>query len=412
MVDQVRAATPSSGPDGSDMQSAVDRIAGLMDDQGHIGATDEPSRAHPDYNPDNDPRNNAPDRDERGRFRAQDDAAGDDEVIDGEHIDMSDDDADDVQGDDQTEDTEQLEADDGDTDDDQTDSAVDDAADDDGEDAEQSFDTVADLAEAMEVSEEDLLGLQLSFKAAGEDVTATLADVVAGYQKDADYRRNTGKLADERRKLEAEHASRVQQVESQHMELANALSFTEQVLVSELQTPQMEELRQSDPAEWNARQTEVANRLAYVRDARQKAAAQYQTDINQRQQAFLTEQHTLLREAVPDWGEDKRDAVAKTMESLKYSQEEINSINDHRLLVGALELAALRAEVAELRELKAKAKDTVKRVKKTVPKFQKPGKQKANAGVRARRDTMSKLRNKAKKSGSVQDAAAVIEQYL
>jgi hypothetical protein len=99
------------------------------------------------------------------------------------------------------------------------------------------------------------------------------------------------------------------------------------------------------------------------------------------------------------------------MQTLGYSEKEIGDIYDHRAIKGAMEIVALRKEVAELRTLKAQAADTVKRVKKTVPKLQKPGRQRTG-GVKAKRDNLAKLRTRAQKTGKVQDAAKVIENLI
>lgn len=86
---------------------------------------------------------------------------------------------------------------------------------------------------------------------------------------------------------------------------------------------------------------------------------------------------------------------------------------DHRLIVGALELHALRAEVAKLREAKQTGEARAKDVRKAVPKVQKPGRAKPGSrGARVRRDNITKLRARAAKSGKVEDAAKVIENLM
>jgi hypothetical protein len=100
------------------------------------------------------------------------------------------------------------------------------------------------------------------------------------------------------------------------------------------------------------------------------------------------------------------------MSSLGYSDTEIGNILDHRLVLGALELATLRAEVEELRALKTRAADTVKRVKKDLPKLQKPGKQTNRSKSGIRKDNVQRLKERARRSGSVEDAARVIENFI
>ena len=118
-----------------------------------------------------------------------------------------------------------------------------------------------------------------------------------------------------------------------------------------------------------------------------------------------------IAERVPDFGKAHRDKVKTLLGEMGYSQYEISEVFDHRLVLGALELSDLRAEVAELRELKKQAETTAKRVKKDIPKLQKPGKQR-RAGAGVKRDNLARLKDRAAKSGSVGDAAKVIEQLI
>jgi hypothetical protein len=83
-------------------------------------------------------------------------------------------------------------------------------------------------------------------------------------------------------------------------------------------------------------------------------------------------------------------------------------IFDHRLVLAAVELGALRTEVETLRAEKSRAKDTVKRVTKEIPRLVKSGKRQDTTRP-IQRNNVAKLKARAKKSGSLDDAAAVIE---
>ncbi len=119
-----------------------------------------------------------------------------------------------------------------------------------------------------------------------------------------------------------------------------------------------------------------------------------------------------LRETVSDWGEEKASTVRKTMQTLGYSNEELGQVYDSRLIVGALELHALRAENAALKADKAKAADAVKRVKKDVPVMVRPGKQLNTGKLAVNAKQLNKLRSNLNKSRSVKDAAKLIERML
>lgn len=399
-----QSPVPTSGPEGSDLRSVANRIEGLLDDDGQFNPNPgQLSRGHPDYNPDTDPRNKPSDRDDRGRFKpkaSEEDSGG--ETPPEPAADEQ------PPGDDQTEDTEEPS---GDTDEDQTTPAVEEA--DDSTQETESIQTLEQLASALEVPIEELKSqITHSFRAADSDVTVTLAELEAGYQKDADYRRNTGKLAEDRRRAEADYTQHMQQFEQQHTFLAQGMNVTEQLIAQELNDPRLAHLRESDPAEWTARREEIGQRLGSLRQARQQAAQQYDGFRTQQRAELKLREETALRERLPDFGGEHVQIARGAMDSLGYSNDEIGEIFDHRLVLGALELATLRAENKQLRDEKSKARDTVKRVKKDVPKLTKPGKQQLRGTKGIKRDNVTRLKERARKSGSIDDAARVIETML
>ena len=398
-----QSPTPSQGGEGSDLRTVAGQIEGLLDDEGHFNPDGKISRGHPDYDETSDPRAR-PDRDERGRFKKAADAAADADDT-GDELPLDEDAADAAEGDVSDEDTDER----GDTDEELAASADEHEAQPDDE--ETGIETLQQFAEALEVPLDDLKNqIQHTFNAAGEEITVTLAELEKGYQKDADYRRSTAKLAEDRKAAEFQISQRMQQFDQASQMLAQNLNIAEQVITSELEDPRLAELRQRDPAEWTARRDEIGQKLNVLRNARQQAAQQYQQFMSQSIENMRQQQTEALQSAIPDYGEPHRKKAAETLASLGMIPEEVSSVMDHRLIVGALELADLRAEVAELRELRDTAKNTVKRVKKDVPKLTKPGKGANRKPIR--RDNLAKLRERARKSGKVDDAAKVIEQLI
>ena len=396
-----QSPTPSTGGEGSDLRSVAGQIEGLLDDDGHFNPDGNISRGHPDYDESADPRAQRPKRDSRGRFKAAADDEDADDTGDDETLDIP---ADAAEGDVSDEDT-----DDGDTDEEIAASADDEAQPDDEETG--RIETLAEFAEALEVPLDELKEqIKHSFTAAGEELTVTLAELEKGYQKDADYRRSTAKLAEERKAAEYQFQQRLQQYEQNNHLLAQQLNIAERLVAAELEDPRLMELRQRDPAEWTARREEIGQRLGALRQARQQAAQHYQSFVEQTLAQTRDAELNALQSAVSDFNPEKRAAARETLASLGLTAEEVSNIMDHRLVVGAIELAELRKEVAELRKLKESAQNTVKRVKKEVPKLQKPGKARSSRPVK--RDNVAKLRERAKKSGRVEDAAKVIEQFL
>lgn len=134
--------------------------------------------------------------------------------------------------------------DDGDTaeaegEDDDTDAEVteDQAVDEDEESG--AIETLTQLAEAMEMDPEDLFAtLQHTVKAAGEEHTVTLADLVTGFQLRADYDRGKTALAEQRRIFETEQTERVDSFKQNSSVLAQQFALVEQALAARLPGPQ------------------------------------------------------------------------------------------------------------------------------------------------------------------------------
>ena len=391
----------SANQQGTDLRSVANQIEGLLDDQGHFNPNpDQISRGHPDYDESQDTRARAPQRDEKGRF-AKSAPVPDEEVVDDASVEQ-------LADEEVAEDT-PIEP--GDTEDTFEQSAESENL----PEAEETdtIQTLAELADALEIPFEELTGqIKHTFRAADEDVTVTLAELTAGYQKDADYRRGTSRLAEERRNHEAEHLQRMNRFEQENASMAQQLNAIEGMFARQFEDPALGDLRNTDPAEWTARREEIAQQVGQIRQVRNQAAQRYQEFLNENLRQTKEREMGYVRERIPDYGDQHAEKARKAMQSLGYADPEIAAIFDHRVVLGVLELQALREENKLLREEKAKAANTVKRIKKDVPKLTKPGKQRLQTRQGIERNRIAKLKERAAKSGSLTDAAAIIETML
>lgn len=399
-----QSPTPSAGnEEGTDLRSVAGQIETMLDDDGHFNPSGQPSRAHPDYDESTDERVNTPERDESGRFKS---AKQPDETPEPEQAVEPDLEA---ESDVVDEDTPEIE---GDTDEQLADSAVEDAQEQEPE-ATDNIRTVAELAEALEMSREEFLeSITDTFGAAGDEVTVTLSEQLQGYQKDADYRRGTQQLSEAKQQAEQLYHSKMAEFEQHHRLLATHLNATEHLIAGKLEDPAMLLLRQQDPTEWTARNAEIARDLEQVRNARANAAQQYNIHVHTNKQQLKEREQGYLLERMPDFTSANQTQSRDVMKSIGYGDEEIGEIFDHRLVLAALEMHNLRAENAILKGEKETAKDAVKRVKKTIPKLTKPGRQRQPNPQGIKRTNLAKLQQRASKSGSVDDAAAVIYEMM
>lgn len=110
------------------------------------------------------------------------------------------------------------------------------------------IETLDQLAENLGVSVEELLdNLKMDLVIDGETQSVNLRDARDGHQRESDYRRKTGELAEQRRAFEAESSQLNEQVQYQHSVAASLITQAEQQLMGELQQIDFDQLQQTDP---------------------------------------------------------------------------------------------------------------------------------------------------------------------
>ena len=122
----------------------------------------------------------------------------------------------------------------------------------------------------------------------------------------------------------------------------------------------------------------------------------------QYQQQHLEQQQAQLLQAVPDFNNEKAQAMTQYLRGLNFTDEEIGTITDHRMV-----MVALKAQAYDEQQ---KSVDTVKKKVSKLPKITKPGKPESKAKVS--RGKRARLAAKAKQTGHPDDAAAAIEHLI
>lgn len=236
---------------------------------------------------------------------------------------------------------------------------------------------------------------RFTVKVDGAEHEVTLDELLNGYQRDADYRRKTQTLADERRGIQAER-ERQQQITArliqEHQRLAGNDTETE---------PDWAKLAREDPIEyvqqkaaWDAKQTAKEQR-------RQQADAL----ANRQRLQVAQEEAVKLRQAVPEWADGekfKADYTALVSDAGKFygfPPEEVGAVLDHRVLLVLRDAAAYRALQA--------SKPVVEKRVSTAPKsVVKPGSPATRADARSK--DMDALRHRLRATGSDDDAVALL----
>lgn len=239
----------------------------------------------------------------------------------------------------------------------------------------------------------------------GEEIEVTLSELRNGYSRHSDYTRKTQAVAEERKAVQAE----AQQLRVVREQEAQRLAQIEEVLESlQPAEPDWETLRRENPVEFAAQWAEHSQRqqqIAYIQQQRQQAEALAAQQRQQELAGVLEQERVKLLEAIPAWKDQAKAAegkrkLAEYAKSLGYTEQDLNQVYDHRLMVILNKAAAYDAIQTSKGQVVTK-------------KVAQPAKT-LRPGVRPTKPTPTAQKNGARavqrlsRTGSVNDAAAAI----
>ena len=243
----------------------------------------------------------------------------------------------------------------------------------------------------QEETEEDKL---YAVKVNGEEFDVNLSELIAGYQKNADYQRKTSALAEERRALQAQ----MQQVGQLREALEGELvKFSSQG--NEKEPDWVKLANEMDPWEYQKARADWDAKARAKADAAQKANAMR---MAQHQQTLLQNGQKLL-DHFPEWKgnvqkfEADRAEMMRAAEAYGFTREEFLGSVDHRNFL-MLRDAMKGRKLAQA----GKQPPVAKKIPKKAPVSIQPGAKETTGERKARdRDT---LRENLRKRGTVDDA--------
>lgn len=273
-------------------------------------------------------------------------------------------------------------------------SAEDDAAEVESEDVE---------SEDAEEPEQEEKPSKFTVKVDGKDVEVSLDELQKGYSRTEDYTRKTQALAQERKQAQAEFES-VRNERAQYAQLLGALQ--EQLTQA---TPQvdMDYLYNEDPIEW-VKQRELqrsnAERMAAIASEQQRLNAEQAKEQNAYLKDQLSKEKDLLLSQAPELKDPKTAAKAKqdwisAGKAVGLSEQELNNVRDHRILLALRKLAAYDAMVAKRKDLKPVQSSTPTARPGTISK-------------QPQSSIVKQSQQRLAKTGNVRDAASLIERLL
>lgn len=280
--------------------------------------------------------------------------------------------------------------------------------------AETSFERLEELAEALEMPLDKFLSkVKAKVKISGEERDVTLDELRNGYQMEADYRRKTSELSEQRKAFESERERIGAEVKNRLNEASTMAQFFEQQLLAEYNNVNWTELRQTNPAEYAALQQDYNARYAALQNAKQRVALEgqrVQQEESQKQieafKANLQKEQEQLVSHIPEFGDETKAKQLKTemrefLKSNGFKDEEINQVYDHRHVL-------MIRDAMKYRALQTKKPEIANKVKEA-PKLSKPG---SKSGTSSNEAVVKELRARLRKSGSLKDAAALLKNRI
>jgi hypothetical protein len=234
--------------------------------------------------------------------------------------------------------------------------------------------TESDESEATEAEAEQPEDPVYTVKVNGEEKQVTLSELQKGYMMQSDYSRKTQEIAEARKAVTTEMQEAQQQRQQALYDLNERVSHLDQLAQSMRSGVDLEQLRDYDPSEY-LRQKENLEKVEKARDEQRQFLADQQ---RQYLEQLKSQEHERLLAAIPDWldGEKAKAGTQKVRSAMVeygFTDPEVASVLDHRLVRAFHDLAQAKARITEL-ESKTQA---VKQQVKSAPPLSKP--QAANA---------------------------------
>lgn len=253
-----------------------------------------------------------------------------------------------------------------------------------------------DTAEAEEVEEdpteeaEEEEPEELMFEVDGESLTAE--ELKLGYLRQSDYTKKTQAVAEQRKALESQTAEAEATMNALMSAAGADLSRFENVNWEQAAIDSPDQYKQAKAAYEQAQST-----YKYIKAQADQFQTQQQQQAEAAQKEAAKESLTVLKTNIPNWNNELYYRIGEYAQGLGVSSEEFNQVSDHRLITALW---------------KAMQFDQAKQV--TAKKKVKPSPTKTLSGSKAdstkavQSESARKTRERLRKTGSVDDAAAAL----
>jgi hypothetical protein len=171
-------------------------------------------------------------------------------------------------------------------------------------------------------------------KVAGQELDVTLDELRNGYSRDADYRRKTEELSNERKNFQSQSEKQRQDYSQKLTEMNQILSNAQQELNTEMNSADLEALYEEDPTE----AARIEHRLRKKQEKINLAIQKTQSEQKQQFDGYLQTEKTKLVNNIPDFADPGKASNLKNnmrshLAKYGFNDSEIAQVYDHRILM-------------------------------------------------------------------------------
>ena len=245
----------------------------------------------------------------------------------------------------------------------------------------------------------------------GEDTEVNQDELIKGYQRQSDYTRKTQLLADDRKGIDEQKALLVQE-RQQVLAMLQQQQSGNNAELEKFNNVDWAELKEYEPDKYlmmREEQREAATRIQTHQHEQNRFAQAQQQEYGAQMQRYLAEEDVKLVDQIEAWGspESKKAVqsdIASYAKQVGYSDDELGNLADSRAL-----LLMHKARLYD--KMQGSGKDLVSKKKaKAVRRVARGGTPVSSSQKESKRS--SDLRSRARKSGSVDDAAAAFMDMI
>jgi hypothetical protein len=241
------------------------------------------------------------------------------------------------------------------------------------EDEGDEYESLDDFLAKNKLDPDAFTKLSATVKIDGESKRVPLADVLKSYQLEGHVNNKSIALSEQQKAWEAEKVQAQAQYKQSLDAAQNLGQYAYQQLQGEFASINWDQLKATDPIQWAIKSQEFQSRNAQIQAHLQQVDQAQQADRQRSEQerlSVLPKERERMLEARPEWREpdkfkEAQSAIRQAANKLGFTDQELNGIYDHRVIL-ALDMVAKQAA------LQSAAPEALKKVR-AAPIMAKPG---------------------------------------